>query len=106
MRRAFGKPRPDDSSFLPTESHLENFTSGMYTKDPKAYPSCMAVRRERMGVISSVAARELGISSRTICNWADRGLIKAQRSVCGWRLFDMQDVERLKSELEAKRKDA
>lgn len=56
-----------------------------------------------MGVISSVAARQLGISSRTLSIWADKGRIKAQRSVCGWRLYDMRDVERLGRELEAKR---
>ena len=58
-----------------------------------------------MGIIASQAARELGISARTLALWADKGKIQAERSAGGWRLYDPADVARVKREL-AKRQDA
>jgi len=52
-----------------------------------------------MGIIASQAAREIGVSARTLASWADRGKIKAVRSAGGWRLYDPVDVERLKQQM-------
>ena len=52
-----------------------------------------------MGIIASQAARELGISARTLATWSDKGRIKSTRSAGGWRLYDEKDVQRLKKEL-------
>ena len=56
-----------------------------------------------MGIIASVAARELGISPRTLAGWADSGKIKATKTVGGWRLYDPRDVSRLKRDLAIRR---
>lgn len=53
-----------------------------------------------MGITGSQAARVLGVSSRTVANWADQGKLAAKRSAGGWRLFDPEDVARLKREME------
>lgn len=53
-----------------------------------------------MGIIASQAARELGISTRTLAVWADKGKICASRSNGGWRLYDQDDVRRLKRQIE------
>ena len=53
-----------------------------------------------MGIIASVAARELGISSRTLSCWAIKGKIKATRLAGGWRLYEPADIARLKREME------
>lgn len=52
-----------------------------------------------MGMIASQAARELGISARTLATWADKGKIKAERSAGGWRIYDAKDVQRVKEML-------
>jgi len=52
-----------------------------------------------MGIIASQAARELGISSRTLALWADQGKIRSVRSAGNWRLFDPKDVARIKAEM-------
>ena len=52
-----------------------------------------------MGIIASQAARELGVSARTLATWADKGRIKSVRSAGGWRLYDEDDVRRLKKEM-------
>lgn len=52
-----------------------------------------------MGVIAGLAARELGISVRTLAVWADQGKLRAERSAGGWRLYDAADVQRLKRKL-------
>lgn len=49
-----------------------------------------------MGILPHVAARELGISPRTLDIWARTGRIKFERSAGGWRLYDPRDVERLR----------
>jgi excisionase family DNA binding protein len=49
-----------------------------------------------VGIIASQAARELGLSARTLATWADKGRIKSVRSNGGWRLYDEKDVQRLK----------
>lgn len=57
-----------------------------------------------MGVIGSVAARELGIAQRTLARWTDQGRIKAERTVGGWRLYQQSDVLKLKQELSKREK--
>jgi len=52
-----------------------------------------------MGIIASQAAREIGVSARTLAAWADCGKIKAVRSAGGWRLYDPRDVQRLKRQM-------
>jgi DNA-binding transcriptional MerR regulator len=52
-----------------------------------------------MGIIASQAARELGISARTLATWADKKKIKSDRSAGGWRLYAWEDVKRLKKEM-------
>ncbi len=58
-----------------------------------------------MGMIASQAAREIGVSTRTLAGWADSGRIKAVRSAGNWRLYDELDVQRLKQVMQ-KRQDA
>ena len=50
-------------------------------------------------MIASQAAREIGVSTRTLAEWADRGRIRHVRSAAGWRFYDADDVARLKREL-------
>ena len=52
-----------------------------------------------MGIIASHAARELGVCTRTLANWADQGKVKFEVSVGGWRFYDPNDVARLKRTL-------
>ena len=52
-----------------------------------------------MGVILNIAARELGISERTLDRWARIGRIKFERSACGWRMFDTAEITRVKEAL-------
>lgn len=52
-----------------------------------------------MGVFASVAARELGVSTRTLAVWADHGKIKATKTASGWRMYDLADIARVKREL-------
>lgn len=56
-----------------------------------------------MGILASQAARELGISSRTLAIWADKGRIRAERSTGNWRLYNAGDVTRLKAKLDRQR---
>jgi hypothetical protein len=53
----------------------------------------------KMGLLPHVAARELGISSRTLDGWARAGKIAFCRTAGGWRLYDEKDVQRLKKEM-------
>ena len=49
-----------------------------------------------MGILPHIAARELGISPRTLDTWARAGRIKFERSSGGWRLYDPKDIERIR----------
>lgn len=55
-----------------------------------------------MGIIASQAARELGISARTLSGWAQTGRIKTSRTAGGWRLYDQADIQRVKKEMAAR----
>jgi DNA-binding transcriptional MerR regulator len=50
-------------------------------------------------MIAMLAAARLGISTRTLGRWADRGRIRSGRTAAGWRTYDPGDVERLKRRL-------
>lgn len=52
-----------------------------------------------MGVILNIAARELGISERTLDSWARSGRIGFTRSAGGWRLFDSMEIARVKAQI-------
>ena len=52
-----------------------------------------------MGVLPHVAARELGISSRTLDGWARSGRIKFTLTAGHWRMYSWADVQRLKKEI-------
>lgn len=52
-----------------------------------------------MSVIASQAARELGVSTKTLADWADRGRIRTTRTPAGWRLYDWADVQKIKAQM-------
>jgi len=52
-----------------------------------------------MGVLIHIAAQELGVSQRTLDNWARLGRIKFKRSAGGWRMFDTDEIARVKAQL-------
>ena len=52
-----------------------------------------------MGLLPHVAARELGISSRTLDGYARTGKIAFSKTAGGWRLYEEKDVQRLKKEM-------
>jgi len=49
-----------------------------------------------MEIIIHITAEELGISKRTLDQWAKSGRIKYERGR-GWRLFDPPKVEEIKT---------
>ena len=49
-----------------------------------------------MGIISGQAASLLGVSTKTLAIWAAKGLLKAERTPGNWRLFDVDEVLKLK----------
>ena len=51
-----------------------------------------------------IAAQEIGISPRTLDNWAKDGRIKFSRSPSGWRLFDSAEIARAKASLKARKR--
>lgn len=48
-----------------------------------------------MGFTVSAAARVLGVSEQTVVNWSKKGILRAHRSLSGWRYFEPREVERL-----------
>ncbi len=52
-----------------------------------------------MGVIASQVCRELGICAKTLQNYEERGLIASVRTAGNWRLYNPEDVARLKKEM-------
>lgn len=52
-----------------------------------------------MQVLIHVAAQQLGLSARTLDNWARTGRIKFTRSAGGWRLFDGSEIARVRARL-------
>lgn len=58
----------------------------------------------KMDVLIHIAAKELGLSPRTLDRWARAGRIKFNRSAGGWRLFDSAEIARVKSLLAGKRR--
>ncbi len=58
-----------------------------------------------MGFIASQACRELGICSKTLVNWEERGLISSIRTAGNWRLYKPEDIARLKREMDRRATD-
>lgn len=56
-----------------------------------------------MGLTAGVASRELGVSVKTLATWADQGRLRASRTVGNWRLYNVDDVAKLKRQLERRR---
>lgn len=52
-----------------------------------------------MGLLPHIAARELGISPRTLDGWARAGKIAFERTPGGWRLYSLAAVESMKSKM-------
>lgn len=53
-----------------------------------------------MGIIAGQAAREIGVSVRTLALWADQGKIRVKRMAGGWRLYHEDDVQKLKRKMQ------
>lgn len=56
-----------------------------------------------MGILPSVAARELGVSVRCLQSWEKKGKIKSDRTAGNWRTYDHAAIAKLKVELEQRR---
>ncbi|MBI3549450.1 MAG: MerR family transcriptional regulator [Elusimicrobia bacterium] len=53
-----------------------------------------------IGCLASVAARQIGVCSRTLALWAEQGKIKSFRTVGGWRLYPESEVVRLRAAMQ------
>lgn len=62
----------------------------------------MAMRTEtsRLGLSTSQAARELGVSLGTVRRWADMGHLRAYRTPGGQRRFSAEQIESFVTSLE------
>jgi excisionase family DNA binding protein len=54
----------------------------------------------RLGLSTSQAARELGVSLGTVRRWADLGYLRAYRTPGGQRRFSSEQIEAFVSSLE------
>ncbi len=54
----------------------------------------------RLGLSTSEAARELGVSLGTVRRWADLGHLKARRTPGGQRRFSREQLDEFVSSLE------
>jgi excisionase family DNA binding protein len=54
----------------------------------------------RLGMSTSQAARELGVSLGTVRRWADMGYLRAYRTPGGQRRFNAEQIESFVSSLE------
>jgi len=52
------------------------------------------------GMIAMMAAAQLGISTRSLARYAERGRIPFQKSPGGWRIYSPAAVARLKRQME------
>lgn len=53
-------------------------------------------------ILAGEAARRIGVSVRTLATWADRGLMRHERTAAGWRLYRPADVARMRTKLAAR----
>lgn len=61
----------------------------------------MSIQRvSRLGLTTSQAARELGVSLGTIRRWADLGYLQAYRTPGGQRRFNIDQIESFVRSLE------
>ncbi|MDD5628889.1 MAG: MerR family transcriptional regulator [Elusimicrobia bacterium] len=56
-----------------------------------------------MGILPSIAARELRVSPSTLRLWEAQGKIRAERSGGNWRLYKESDILRLKRKMDKRR---
>lgn len=65
----------------------------------------MAIHSEpsRLGLSTSQAARELGVSLGTVRRWADMGYLRAYRTPGGQRRFSAEQIESFVRSLEQRR---
>lgn len=49
-------------------------------------------------ITTSQAAYLMGVDKRTVCGWADKGVLSAERDYRGWRWFDEDEVLALRKE--------
>jgi len=57
-------------------------------------------------VLTTEAARILGVSTETVRLWERKGILPAHKTTGGVRLFDRADVERLAAERRARQSNA
>lgn len=50
-------------------------------------------------MLAGEASRLLGISTRTLSLWADKGKVRVRRMSGGWRLYSVSDIVRMGKEL-------
>lgn len=60
----------------------------------------------RLGLSTSQAARELGVSLGTVRRWADLGHLRAYRTPGGQRRFNVNEIENFVRSLEQRRPSA
>ena len=67
------------------------------------YTQYTYVKLKRLTMFSTVeAAKGVGVSKNTLLRWLDEGLIEdVQRDWRGWRVWQKQDIERVKAFQEA-----
>jgi predicted transcriptional regulator len=76
----------------------ENNPCGSFISFPEKFRDISETRS--MTLLASQAARELNICERTLRNWGDKGLIRFGRTGGGWRLYPIEEIARLKRELD------
>jgi DNA-binding transcriptional MerR regulator len=57
-------------------------------------------------MLGFIAAKQLGISPKTLASWEKAGKIKADRTASGWRLYSAFDIAKLKKARNARRDNA
>ena len=63
-------------------------------------PQTQTQNISRLGLSTSQAARELGVSLGTVRRWADMGYLRAYRTPGGQRRFSSDQIESFVSSLE------
>jgi excisionase family DNA binding protein len=58
----------------------------------------MKVRGWNMGMTTSQVARLLGVSTKSVVEWSNTGLLRSTRAASGWRYIEQEEVERFARE--------
>jgi len=69
-----------------------------------AHMSTQATTGNRLGLSTSQAARELGVSLGTVRRWADMGYLRAYRTPGGQRRFSTDQIETFVRSLEQRQR--